>query len=183
ERLLAECKLVQKLDTRLLPTVIIISLMNYLDHNGITMAHLQGMEQDLRLTGIHSISLPRFTAVLYASYCPAQIPSNMVGCQLIDTAQVTKDFPGIVACRVFIGLPEAAFYLGSIYLLSRWYTKKVRHANKMIQRVSLILNFYTGAGFPVCCPLCWPPYFECIWLCGGIFSSNLLHLDFIYFLS
>ena len=39
--------------------------------------------------------------------------------------QVTKNFTGIILCRVFIGLPEAAFYPGAIYLLSRWYTKKV----------------------------------------------------------
>ncbi|KAJ8079900.1 hypothetical protein PM082_016725 [Marasmius tenuissimus] len=37
---------------------------------------------------------------------------------------VTHNFGGIVACRLFIGLPEAAFYPGVIYLLSRWYTKK-----------------------------------------------------------
>jgi MFS family permease len=39
--------------------------------------------------------------------------------------QITKDFTGIILCRVFIGLPEAAFYPGAIFLLSRWYTKKV----------------------------------------------------------
>jgi len=39
--------------------------------------------------------------------------------------KITKNFAGIVACRVFIGLPEAAFYPGAIFLLSRWYTKKV----------------------------------------------------------
>ena len=44
---------------------------------------------------------------------------------LFLTHKVTKDFTGIVACRVFIGLPEAAFYPGSMFLLSRWYTKKV----------------------------------------------------------
>ena len=33
-----------------------------------------------------------------------------------------------MACRVFIGLPEAAFYPGAMYLLSRWYTKKVRNS-------------------------------------------------------
>jgi len=44
---------------------------------------------------------------------------------LFLTYKITKDFAGIVACRVFIGLPEAAFYPGAIFLLSRWYTKKV----------------------------------------------------------
>lgn len=46
---------------------------------------------------------------------------------LVDpfAGQITKNFAGIVACRIFIGLPESAFYPGAIYLLSRWYTKKV----------------------------------------------------------
>ena len=44
---------------------------------------------------------------------------------LFLTYKITKGFAGIVACRVFIGLPEAAFYPGAIFLLSRWYTKKV----------------------------------------------------------
>lgn len=39
--------------------------------------------------------------------------------------KITTNFAGIIACRVFIGLPEAAFYPGAIFLLSRWYTKKV----------------------------------------------------------
>jgi MFS family permease len=43
----------------------------------------------------------------------------------INFVQITQNFAGILACRVFIGLPEAAFYPGAIYLLSRWYTKKV----------------------------------------------------------
>jgi hypothetical protein len=28
-------------------------------------------------------------------------------------------------CRVLLGVPEAAFYPGATYLLSRWYTRKV----------------------------------------------------------
>ncbi|GJJ12933.1 hypothetical protein Clacol_007180 [Clathrus columnatus] len=37
---------------------------------------------------------------------------------------ITHNYAGIMACRIFIGLPEAAFYPGAIYLLSRWYTRK-----------------------------------------------------------
>ena len=46
-------------------------------------------------------------------------------CTNYDLSQITKDFSGILACRVFIGIPETAFYPGAMYLLSRWYTKKV----------------------------------------------------------
>ncbi|KAF9047794.1 major facilitator superfamily domain-containing protein [Panaeolus papilionaceus] len=138
ERLLAEKKLVRKLDTRLLPTIFIIFIMNFIDRNGVTTARLKGMQQDLH---INDLQYATVIAILFASYCPAQIPSNMIlnkvsrpswfigTCTVIwgltsALTGITTNFAGIIACRVFIGLPEAAFYPGAIFLLSRWYTKK-----------------------------------------------------------
>jgi len=80
-------------------------------------------------------------AVLYASYVPAQIPSNMILNRISRPSYyipfciciwgmtsaltgVTKNYAGILAVRIFVGFPEAAFYPGAIYLLSRWYTRK-----------------------------------------------------------
>ncbi|KAI5994887.1 major facilitator superfamily domain-containing protein [Pisolithus orientalis] len=90
-------------------------------------------------------------AISYASYCPALVPSNMhrqfdslripllsnllrpslyIGCCAVlwgiisGLTALTKDFGSIVACRVLLGLPKAAFYPGCSYLLSRWYTRK-----------------------------------------------------------
>ncbi|KAH0583252.1 hypothetical protein H2248_011130 [Termitomyces sp. 'cryptogamus'] len=113
--------------------------MNYIDRNGITTARLKGMQQDL---GISDIQYATVIAVLYASYCPGQIPSNMllnylprpslyIGLCVVlwgltsALTGVTKSFAGILLCRLFVGLPESAFYPGVSYLLSRWYTKKV----------------------------------------------------------
>jgi len=138
ERLRAERKLVRKLDASVLPVIFIITIMNYIDRSGIATARLQGMQQDLHVTDVQYATV---IAILYASYCPAQIPSNMIlnkvtrpswyigGCVILwgltsALTGITKNFAGILTCRVFIGLPEAAFYPGSIYLLSRWYTKK-----------------------------------------------------------
>ncbi|KAJ7572896.1 major facilitator superfamily domain-containing protein [Mycena floridula] len=138
ERRLAERKLVRKLDTRLLPTIILIYILNYIDRNGITTARLKGMEQDLGLTDLqYSVVL----SILFVTFCPAQIPSNMIlnyvtrpsfyigGCVVFwglasALTGITKNFGHIIACRLFVGLPEAAFYPGAVYLLSRWYTKK-----------------------------------------------------------
>ncbi|KAF5381185.1 hypothetical protein D9757_007894 [Collybiopsis confluens] len=148
ERIIAERKLLRKLDTRVLPTIILIYIMNYIDRNAVTTARLKGLEQDLHLTDLdYNVIL----SVLYVSYCPAQIPSNMVGLcfglfgitrqpilrpsvyigacvsvwGLISLLTgVTHSYGGIVATRLFIGIPEAAFYPGVIYLMSRWYTKK-----------------------------------------------------------
>ncbi|KAK0469859.1 major facilitator superfamily domain-containing protein [Desarmillaria tabescens] len=133
-----ERALVRKLDMRVLPTVFLIFVMNYIDRNGITTARLKGLEDDLGLTGLqYSIIL----SVLYATYCPAQIPSNMAlnyitrpslyigGCVVLwglisAMTGVTHSFRGILACRLCLGIPEAAFYPGATYMLSRWYTKK-----------------------------------------------------------
>ncbi|KAI0057886.1 MFS general substrate transporter [Artomyces pyxidatus] len=137
-RKLAEGRLVRKLDMRLLPAIVIIFIMNYIDRTAISAARLKGLELDLHLTANqYNIVI----AVLYASYCPAQIPSNMAlnritrpsiyigACVVLwgltsAMTGVTHNFAGILACRIFIGLPEAAFYPGAMYLLSRWYTRK-----------------------------------------------------------
>ncbi|KAG1817977.1 major facilitator superfamily domain-containing protein [Suillus subaureus] len=133
-----ERALVRKLDSRLMPTAVVIYILNYIDRVAVTAARLQGLEQDLGMTDIQYDTI---LAILYASYCPAQIPSNMIlsyisrpslyigACVVawgLTSAMtgVTTNFAGIMGCRIFIGLPEAAFYPGIMYLLSRWYTRK-----------------------------------------------------------
>ncbi|KAJ6622563.1 MFS general substrate transporter [Mycena sp. CBHHK59/15] len=133
--------------------------MNYIDRNGITTARLKGLEQDLGLSDLqYSVTL----SILFASYCPAQIPSNMIlnrikrpslyigGCVVAwgltsALTGVTKNYAGILACRFFIGLPEAAFYPGAIYLLSRWYTKKELALRSAILYTGLLLSNAFGA--------------------------------------
>ncbi|KAE9390978.1 MFS general substrate transporter, partial [Gymnopus androsaceus JB14] len=137
-RLLAERKLVRKLDMRVMPTILLVFIMNYIDRTAITTARLKGLEQDLHLSDLqYNVVL----SILYVTYCPAQIPSNMmlnwitrpslyigicvVLWGLISTMTgVTQSYGGILAIRFCIGIPESAFYPGAIYLLSRWYTKK-----------------------------------------------------------
>ncbi|KAF7332784.1 Tartrate transporter [Mycena kentingensis (nom. inval.)] len=70
-----ERKLVRKLDMRLLPTIILIVIVTYIDRNGITTARRKGLEADLGLTG------PRYSvvlSVLFASQVPFQIPSDKI---------------------------------------------------------------------------------------------------------
>ncbi|EIM85079.1 MFS general substrate transporter [Stereum hirsutum FP-91666 SS1] len=97
----AERALVRKLDMRLLPTIILIFIMNYIDRTAVTSARLKGLQQDLGMTDIqYSIIL----AILYASYCPMQIPSNIV----------THNFIGLLLCRIFIGIPEELAFRSAI---------------------------------------------------------------------
>ncbi|GJE91460.1 MFS general substrate transporter [Phanerochaete sordida] len=134
----AERRLVRKLDMRVLPTIVLIFILNYIDRTAVSSARLKGIEQDLNLTDIQYETV---LAVLYASYVPAQIPSNMILNRISRPSYyipfcvciwgmmsaltgVTTSYAGILAARIFVGLPEAAFYPGAIYLLSRWYTRK-----------------------------------------------------------
>ncbi|KAI3621230.1 tartrate transporter [Moniliophthora roreri] len=176
ERIAAERRLVRKLDMRVLPTIIVIYIMNYIDRNGITTARLQGLEEDLHLSGDHTLHLSngfhlthicldiQYSAVLsilYVTYCPAQIPSNMalnyvtrpswyigacvVAWGLVSAMTgVTHNFGGLLACRMFIGLPEAAFYPGEF---SNLLTVKMVHEE--------------GTSFSFCYSLCGTNAFEC----------------------
>jgi hypothetical protein len=57
EREAAERKLKRKIDFRLLPMVILMYIMNYLDRNNIASARLAGLEDDLGLTSVqYSVS-------------------------------------------------------------------------------------------------------------------------------
>ncbi|KAH9856028.1 MFS general substrate transporter [Lenzites betulinus] len=137
-RVAAERRLVRMLDWRLLPTIVLIFIMNYIDRVAVSAARLKGLEQDLQLDDIKYATV---LAVLYASYVPAQIPSNMILNRITRPSYyipvcvclwgltsaltgVTHSYSGIIVARIFVGIPEAAFYPGSMYLLSRWYTRK-----------------------------------------------------------
>ncbi|EJT96739.1 MFS general substrate transporter [Dacryopinax primogenitus] len=128
-RKIIEKRLVRKLDMRLMPTDI--------DRNNVSTARLSGLQTDLNMSDLQYESR---IAILYSSYITFQVPSNLLlnfisrpslyipgmvilwGLISLLTG-VTNNFTGAALCRVAIGVPEAAFYPGTIYLLSRWYTK------------------------------------------------------------
>lgn len=116
----AERRLVRKLDFRLLPAIILVYIMNYIDRNAIPAARLKGLEADLHLNDVQYSTV---LAVLYASYVPAQIPSNIIinrlsrpsyyipACVVLwgltsALTGVAKNYAGILAARIFVGLPE-----------------------------------------------------------------------------
>ncbi|RPD58874.1 MFS general substrate transporter [Lentinus tigrinus ALCF2SS1-7] len=147
----AEKQLVRTLDMRLLPALILIYLINGIDRAAVASARLKGLQQDLLLTDIqYEIVL----AILYVSYIPAQLPSNMIlnkisrpsyymsACVILwgvtsALTGVAHNYAGILSTRLFVGLPEAAFYPGGTYLLSRWYTRK---------ELALRATIFTGGG-------------------------------------
>jgi hypothetical protein len=52
ERGAAEAKLRNKVDTRLLPMIILMYIMNYLDRNNIAAVRLAGLQDELNLSSV-----------------------------------------------------------------------------------------------------------------------------------
>ncbi|KAI0262549.1 major facilitator superfamily domain-containing protein [Gloeopeniophorella convolvens] len=132
-----ERALARKLDLRLLPVVIIAFVVTNVDRIAINISRDQGLQQDLHLTDTqYNIVL----ATIYASFCLAQAPCYLIldrltlkshyltgACLLawglaVAAGGVTRNLSGILACRVLVGVAEAAFYTSALYTLSRSYT-------------------------------------------------------------
>lgn len=59
ERRAAEKKLLRRIDRRLLPMLILMYILNYLDRNNIAAARLAGLQSDLNLTSTQfSVRIP-----------------------------------------------------------------------------------------------------------------------------
>ena len=103
-------------------------------------ARVQGVEEDLGMVG-NQFNIA--VSVLFVGYILGQIPSNLIlsrvrpsiylslfvalwGAVSTCTAAAT-DFKHLVVIRFFLGLTEAPYFPGALFLLSAWYTKKVRH--------------------------------------------------------
>lgn len=111
--------------------------LNYLDRNAITLARLNGLEEHL---GLVKTQYNTAVSILFVGYILGQIPSNMVltrvrpsiymGTFMAAWAIVSaftamcKDYTSLVLVRFFLGVVEAPYYPGALYILSIFYTRK-----------------------------------------------------------
>ncbi|KAL2260112.1 hypothetical protein VTK26DRAFT_6003 [Humicola hyalothermophila] len=138
EREHLEKRLKRKIDVRLLPAIIIMYILNYIDRNNIAAARLAGLERDLNLS---SVEFQTSVSILFVGYLLMQIPSNlflnkfgkpaiylpatMVVWGIISAATAAcTNAAGLMAIRFFLGIVEAAYFPGCLYYLSCWYTRK-----------------------------------------------------------
>jgi hypothetical protein len=72
QRIQAEARMRRKIDTRLLPMIILMYIMNYLDRNNIAAVRLAGLQDDLSLTSVqYQVGCPTAyeTTVCMLIYC------------------------------------------------------------------------------------------------------------------
>ncbi|KAK9457081.1 major facilitator superfamily domain-containing protein [Dipodascopsis uninucleata] len=132
-----EKRLVRKVDFILLPMLWLMYFLNFMDRQAITNGKLNTLEEDLNLKGIEYNTC---ISILFAGYLFAQIPSNMIITRVrpryyLSICMMTwalvsaltalvHNYTGMILVRFFLGVVEAPFYPGALYLLSLFYTKK-----------------------------------------------------------
>uniref|UniRef100_A0A0D2YA28 Major facilitator superfamily (MFS) profile domain-containing protein n=1 Tax=Fusarium oxysporum (strain Fo5176) TaxID=660025 RepID=A0A0D2YA28_FUSOF len=106
-----EIALVKKLDKYILPMLWFMYLFNYLDRNALVNARLNSLEEDLGLVGTQYNTC---VSILFVGYI----------------------YGSMVALRFILGVTEAPFYPGALFILSMFYTRK-----ELAVRLAI---FYTG---------------------------------------
>jgi MFS family permease len=130
----------------------LLYLLAHIDRANIGNAKIEGMDKELGLVGNqYNIA----STVFFIPYIIFEIPSNMVlkkirpsiwlsflvlAWGIVMTCMgIVKDFKGLVACRVMLGLCEAGFFPGAVFIITSWYKR-----GEVQQRLAL---FYTASAF------------------------------------
>ncbi|TDZ22437.1 putative transporter [Colletotrichum orbiculare MAFF 240422] len=133
-----------------------IDSLNFLWNLSDRIARLDGMEEEL---GMSSTEYVTCVSILFVGYILGQIPSNMLITRVrpswfmagamalwavVSTlTAVAKDFKGLLLTRFFLGVTEAPFYPGALYMLAMFYTRQ-----EIATRISILFTAnICGAAF------------------------------------
>ncbi|WWC93838.1 hypothetical protein V866_000674 [Kwoniella sp. B9012] len=127
---------VRKLDRRVLPWIMLLYLLSYLDRSNLGNSVALGIKKDLNLVGT---DYEWASAMFYvATFCFGTVGGLMlkivkpsyylggccIGWGMMAALQATaKGFGSLAGIRFLLGLFEASFAPGCAFYLSFWYTK------------------------------------------------------------
>ncbi|KAL9007183.1 MAG: hypothetical protein Q9188_000117 [Gyalolechia gomerana] len=131
-----EKRVVRKCDLHVLPVLSVVFMVAFLDRINIGNARIQGLEADLDMEGQqYNVALQ----VFFILYILFEVPSNIfirkmapstwlsgiiLGWGILTIGMgVTRSYAGLVVCRVGLGLFEAGFLPGCLYLMSVYYRR------------------------------------------------------------
>ncbi|KAH7231472.1 hypothetical protein FSOLCH5_015210 [Fusarium solani] len=133
---LDEKKILRKMDLRLIPMLALLYLLSFLDRGNIGNAKIEGLQEDLNMTGDQ---YNWCLTVFFFTYAAFEVPSNlllkklrpsvwlpaiMVAWGVVMTLMgIVKNYHGLLVARVFLGLTEAGLFPGVAYYLTMWYCR------------------------------------------------------------
>ncbi|KAJ4396026.1 hypothetical protein N0V93_000242 [Gnomoniopsis smithogilvyi] len=131
-----EKRLRWKCDRHVLPCITLLFFLSFLDRTNIGNAKIQGMIEELHMTG-HDYNIALF--VFFPAYILFEVPSNIIIKRIAPSTWLSiimvcwgiatvcqglvRNVEGLIACRFFLGLFEAGVFPGCIYLISMYYTR------------------------------------------------------------
>lgn len=140
-----ERRLVRKIDIVVVPILLVLYLLSFLDRSNIGNAKLEGLVKDystaltLFFVGYVVGEVPA-NIVLKKTSPPVWLPTLMLAWGIISVVQgLVHNQAGLFAVRFFLGLSESGLFPGSVFVFSMFYPRRERH-----YRVALLLS---GAAF------------------------------------
>ncbi|KAI6041658.1 MFS general substrate transporter [Pisolithus marmoratus] len=149
-----ERKLWRKIDLHLLPIIVMMYLLSFMDRENIGNAKLEGLMTQLNLTGSrYNVAL----SVFFISYGLFEFPANII-LQFVRPSRwlsgimfawgifmmsmgFAKTYAQLVAIRFLLGVAEAGFFPGVVFLLTMWYPRY-----KLMYRIALFTGAAGAAG-------------------------------------
>ncbi|KIX00662.1 uncharacterized protein Z518_09727 [Rhinocladiella mackenziei CBS 650.93] len=151
----AEKKLLRKIDLRLIPILFVLYLCAFIDRVNIGNARIQGLEEDLNMKD-DDFNIALF--IFFIPYILCEVPSNLLVKNLRPSwylagiisswgivtigEGVTQSYGGFVACRFLLGIFEAGFFPGAVYLISMYYK---RHELQLRVNLFFCASILSGA--------------------------------------
>ncbi|KAL2680975.1 hypothetical protein Neosp_008578 [[Neocosmospora] mangrovei] len=149
-----ERRVVRKIDLRVLPLLFFMYLFNALDRNNLGAAKTDGIDVDLGFTKYEYNIL---VSVFYVPYCALTVPANMLTRKLsarwtlpcyllfwgttVILSPACKNFAGLAALRILLGMAEAGFGVGGVFYLTQWYKR-----DELAKRIALFYGSQTFSG-------------------------------------
>ncbi|KAI1074787.1 MFS general substrate transporter [Whalleya microplaca] len=132
-----EKRILRKVDVRLLPILGALYTIAMVDRSNISVARISGLDEDVGLAEGSRASVALL--VFFIGYMLFELPSNMVIVRVGAAnwlALITfawglvslgigflDNWVGLAVLRALLGVFEAGFYPGCVYLISSWYRR------------------------------------------------------------
>ncbi|KAL3481779.1 major facilitator superfamily domain-containing protein [Aspergillus californicus] len=141
----------KKVDWRLMPMLLLLYLVAYIDKTNIGNAKIEGLLSSLDMNGQqYNVAL----AIFFIPYVLAEVPSNIILNQfkkpsvylgglvfiwgvIMTCTGFVQSYGALLAIRFLLGLFEAGFLPGAVLIISKWYLP-----NETQTRIALL---YTSA--------------------------------------
>ncbi|KAI0508865.1 major facilitator superfamily domain-containing protein [Xylaria bambusicola] len=149
-----ERSLLRKIDGHLLPPVAILYLLSFLDRSNVGNARIEGLLDDLKMSGDHYLI---GLSLYFVGYTLFEVPCNVVlkrtsprvwlptltiAWGVVSTLMgIVHNEAGFLAARFFLGVAESGLFPGVTYYFSMWYKRKERQ-----YRVALFFSAASLAG-------------------------------------